>query len=483
MKKAAKFLLGAAGAGLAAGAGVVVTRALKFRPAPELRADPDVVTVDYDHVVESLREMIRCRTVSSSDPSREDSAEFDKFRAYLLERYPTLAAQCSPERIGRCGVLYTWKGRSSERPTVLMAHYDVVPADGDGWDEPPFDAVLKDGIIWGRGALDTKVTLCAIMEAAEQLISEGFVPANDIYLAFSGEEEPAGPSAGDIVTALAERGVQPALVLDEGGAVVTGAFPGVKQPCALVGTAEKGQLRLALEAESAGGHASSPPPQTIVGELAEAVCMVDASPAPFTLTPPVEKMLDTLGRHASFPMRLVLANLKLFKPVLDIVCQLSGGELNALMRTTCAATQMSGSPENNVLPAKASVGFNLRIINGESCEEAEQRVRNAVDDPDVTVRRLYAAEPSEYSETSGEAWERLTGVIKRTWPKAVVSPYLMLAASDSRHYDRISRNVYRFCPLELSKEERSTIHGVNERIPTWKAVKCAEFYVRLISES
>lgn len=257
----------------------------------------------------------------------------------------------------------------------------------------------------------------------------------------------------------------------------------MKQPCALVGTAEKGQLRLALEAESAGGHASSPPPQTIVGELAEAVCMVDASPAPFTLTPPVDKMLDTLGRHASFPMRLVLANLKLFKPVLDIVCQLSGGELNALMRTTCAATQMSGSPENNVLPAKASVGFNLRIINGESCEEAEQRVRDAVGDPDIAVRRLYAAEPSEYSETSGEAWERLTGVIKRTWPKAVVSPYLMLAASDSRHYDRISRNVYRFCPLELSKEERGTIHGVNERIPTWKAVKCAEFYVRLISES
>ena len=203
MKKAAKFLLGAAGVGgLAAGAGVAVTRALKFRPAPELRADPDEVYVDYDRVVESLRAMIRCKTVSSADPANEDAAEFDRFRAYLLERYPTLAEKCAPERIGRCGVLYTWKGRSGERPTVLMAHYDVVPADGEGWDEPPFDAVLKDGIIWGRGALDTKVTLCAIMEAAEQLIKEGFVPANDIYLAFSGEEEPAGPSAGDIVTAL-----------------------------------------------------------------------------------------------------------------------------------------------------------------------------------------------------------------------------------------------------------------------------------------
>ena len=185
------------------------------------------------------------------------------------------------------------------------------------------------------------------------------------------------------------------------------------------------------------------------------------------MTPPVEQMLDTLGRHASFPMRVVLANLNVFRPVLDVVSQLSGGELNALLRTTCAATQMSGSPENNVLPAKASVGFNLRVINGESCDEAEARVRDAVSDQDITVRRIYAAEPSKYSETSGEAWDKLTGVIKRTWPKAVVS---------------ISDHVYRFCPLELSKAERGTIHGVNERIPTWKAVKCTEFYVRLIRE-
>ncbi len=480
MKKLTKFALGAAGAALAAGAGAMTLRALKFRPAPELREDPDEVSVDYDRVVESLREMIRFRTVSSDDPAQEDAAEFDKFRAYLLERYPNVAAACACERIGRCGVLFTWRGRSSEKPTVLMAHYDVVPADGEGWEEPPFGAVLKDGYIWGRGALDTKVTLCSIMEAAERLISEGFTPENDIYLAFSGEEEPAGPSAGDIVTALEGRGVRPALVLDEGGAVVTGAFPGVKAPCALVGTAEKGQLRLVLEAESRGGHASSPPPQTIVGELAEAVCRVDAAPAPFTLTPPVEQMLDTLGRHASFPIRLALANLKVFRPALDIACQLAGGELNALMRTTCAATQMKGSDANNVLPARASVGFNLRVINGESCAEAAERVREAVDDPDISVRCVYAAEPSKFSETGGESWERLTGAIKRTWPKAIVSPYLMLAASDSRHYDRISDNVYRFCPLELSKEERGTIHGVNERIPTWKAVKCAEFYVRLI---
>ena len=481
MKKLAKLALGAAGAAAAAGAGVMAVRALKVRPAPELRADAPAVEADYDRVVESLRAMIRFRTVSDADPAREDAAEFDAFRAYLLERYPLLAEKCSPERIGRCGLLYTWRGGSSERPTVLMAHYDVVPASGEGWDEPPFDAVLKDGYIYGRGALDTKVTLCAIMEAAEQLLAGGFVPENNVYLAFSGEEEPAGPSAGDIVTALEERGVRPALVLDEGGAVVTVAFPGVSAPCALIGTAEKGQLRLELEASGRGGHASSPPPATAVDAVAEAVCEVGAAAGEFTLTPPVERMLDTLGRHAAFPMRLVLANLKVFKPLLDIVCQISGGELNALMRTTCAATQMKGSDANNVLPERASVGFNLRVINGESCDDAERRVREAVSNPDIAVRRVYAAEPSKYSLSSGEAWDRLTAAVKSTWPKAIVSPYLMLAASDSRHYDRISDNVYRFCPLELSKAERGSIHGVNERIPTWKAVKCAEFYLRLIS--
>ena len=480
MKKAIAAVSAAA---IGAIGGVLAVRTLRFKPKAQSAPAPDAVHVDGQKAIDDLAEMLRCKTVSNPDNSLEDAAEFDRFRALLRERFPAVHEKCSLEHVGRCGLLYYWKGENDGAPTVLMAHYDVVPADEATWTKPPFGGVIDDGILYGRGALDTKITLCACLEAAEQLIKSGFTSKNDIYFAFSGEEEPAGPSAGDIVTALAERGVRPALVLDEGGAVVTGAFAGVKQPCALVGTAEKGQLRLSLEAESRGGHASSPPPQTIVGELAEAVCEVDASPAPFTLTPPVEKMLDTLGRHASFPMRLVLANLKFFRPVLDIVCQLSGGELNALMRTTCAATQMSGSPENNVLPARASVGFNLRIINGESCEEAEQRVRDAVGDPDIAVRRLYAAEPSEYSETSGEAWERLTGVIKRTWPKAVVSPYLMLAASDSRHYDRISRNVYRFCPLELSKEERGTIHGVNERIPTWKAVKCAEFYIRLISES
>ena len=477
-----KKLIAAGAAGAAAAlAGVVTARTLAFKPKREARPAPDAAGVDGKKVAEDLAAMIRCRTGSNLDHSLEDEAEFEKFRALLRERFPLLHERCAPERVGRNGLLFTWKGRTSEAPSVLMAHYDVVPADEANWSRPPFEGLIEDGVLWGRGTLDTKCTLCCALEAAEQLLAEGFTPAHDLYFAFSGEEEIAGPSASDIVNELQRRGVEPAFVLDEGGAVVTGVFPGVDAPCALIGTSEKGQMQLFLDMKSEGGHASAPPRSTIAGRLARAVTRIEKRPAPFTLTPPAAEMFDTLGRRSIWPVRMVFANLWLFRPALDLATRLMGGELNALVRTTCAVTQMQGSPANNVLPPDASVGVNLRIMCGDSADKAEARIRRAVGDEAVSFRRGPWAEPSPYSETEGsEGWARLKSAVERTWPDAIVSPYLMLAGSDSRHYGRISRNVYRFGPLELSKEERGTIHGNNERVPLAKVVKCAEFYLRLI---
>lgn len=477
-----KKLIAAGAAGAAAAlAGVVTARTLAFKPKREARPAPDAAGVDGKKVAEDLAAMIRCRTVSNLDHSLEYEAEFEKFRALLRERFPLLHERCAPERVGRNGLLFTWKGRTSEAPSVLMAHYDVVPADEANWSRPPFEGLIEDGVLWGRGTLDTKCTLCCTLEAAEQLLAEGFTPAHDLYFAFSGEEEIAGPSASDIVDELQRRGVEPAFVLDEGGAVVTGVFPGVDAPCALIGTSEKGQMQLFLDMKSEGGHASAPPRSTIAGRLARAVTRIEKRPAPFTLTPPAAEMFDTLGRRSIWPVRMVFANLWLFRPALDLATRLMGGELNALVRTTCAVTQMQGSPANNVLPPDASVGVNLRIMCGDSADKAEARIRRAVGDEAVSFRRGPWAEPSPYSETEGsEGWARLKSAVERTWPDAIVSPYLMLAGSDSRHYGRISRNVYRFGPLELSKEERGTIHGNNERVPLAKVVKCAEFYLRLI---
>ena len=348
-----KKLIAAGAAGAAAAlAGVVTARTLAFKPKREARPAPDAAGVDGKKVAEDLAAMIRCRTVSNLDHSLEDEAEFEKFRALLRERFPLLHERCAPERVGRNGLLFTWKGRTSEAPSVLMAHYDVVPADEANWSRPPFEGLIEDGVLWGRGTLDTKCTLCCALEAAEQLLAEGFTPAHDLYFAFSGEEEIAGPSASDIVDELQRRGVEPAFVLDEGGAVVTGVFPGVDAPCALIGTSEKGQMQLFLDMKSEGGHASAPPRSTIAGRLARAVTRSEKRPAPFTLTPPAAEMFDTLGRRSIWPVRMVFANLWLFRPALDLATRLMGGELNALVRTTCAVTQMQGSPEQRPAPGR-----------------------------------------------------------------------------------------------------------------------------------
>ncbi len=459
---------------------VVVIRAILFKPKPEAATVPVDVDVDKERAIESLQQMIRCKTVSYYDPDKIDEGEFDKFRALLEERFPQVYKACTFERVGKSGLLYSLKGKSSQNPAVFMAHYDVVPVDESGWEKPAFDGLIEDGLLWGRGTLDTKGTFNGVMEAAEHLLSRGFVPENDMYFAFAGDEEIAGPTQPQIVELLKSRGVVPAIVVDEGGAVVENVFPGVKESCALIGIGEKGMMNAALTIEGAGGHASAPPPHTGVGILAKAVCDIENHPFPRRLTKPVAEMFDTLGRRSTFLYRMIFANLWCFMPLLDAICKKSGGELNAMMRTTCAFTQMEGSAATNVLPPKASIGANLRIIGGETPETALAYLRQMAGNSAIEFTDVHSMAPSKFSRTEGYGWEKLKSAVQQTWPEALVSPYLMVACSDSRHYCAISDNVYRFSAMALTKEERGYIHGHNERIPLDKIVTTVQFYVRLM---
>lgn len=461
---------------------VLLIRTARFRP----KAEPmeTIAPVDFDRqaAIDALQKLVRCRTVSYYDHALEDDAEFEKLIGLLPELYPQVFKACTLTRLPDRGLLFLWPGKAHEEPSVMMAHYDVVPVDEDGWEKPPFEGIIEDDVLWGRGTLDTKVTINGVLSAANALIGQGFVPEQDIYFAFSGGEEVSGLGAVNIVNWFFDHNITPALVVDEGGAVVEGVFPGVSEPCGLIGIAEKGMLNLTFSIQSGGGHASAPPPRTSIGKLARACARVEDHPFPLHITRPAGEMFDTLGRRSSFLYRLIFANMWLFKGVLDIICKKSGGEMNALLRTTVAFTQASGSQAPNVLPPNASLTANLRLNPADSVEGAVEYIRRVIGDDSITLIPEDHMEPSPISETNCPAWDKVARAVSHTWKGCVVAPYLMVQCSDSRHYRDLSNHVYRFSAMDLTSEERRTIHGHNERIRLESIGRAVEFYIRLMQQ-
>ena len=364
----------------------------------------------------------------------------------------------------------------------MMAHYDVVPVNEEKWDKPPFAGIIEDGILWGRGTLDTKVTFNGILSAANSLIGQGFRPEKDIYFAFSGGEEINSQGAPNIVAYFTEHGIHPAIVVDEGGAVVENVFPGVKQPCGLIGIAEKGMLNAQYRTLSAGGHASAPKPHTPVGVLAAACKRVEDHPFKAHIDGPAAQMFDTLGRYSTPLYRVIFANMWCFGWIIDLLGKKSGGEMNALVRTTVAFTQMEGSSARNVIPPEAKMVSNIRLNPADSVTSALAYLEKTVNDPAVEITSLESFEPSPVSETGCDAWEKVASAVANTWPGCIVSPYLMVQCSDSRHYRDLSNHDYRFSAMDLTAEERSTIHGNNERIRLETVAKAVEFYIRLMRQ-
>ncbi len=461
---------------------VIILRAMAFKPKAQPKMLKNIESFDSERAVENLCRLVRCKTVSYRDSSLEEDAEFEKLIALLPELYPNACGKCEFQRLPDRALLFRWRGKNEKNPAVMMAHYDVVPVNEDMWEVPAFEAVIKDGRIWGRGTLDTKVTFNGILFAADHLIAEGFVPERDIYFAFSGGEEVNGRGAVNIVDYFEKNGIEPSLVLDEGGAVVENVFPGVKAPCGLIGIAEKGMMDVKYTVKSNGGHASAPKPKTPVDTLARACVNMVENPFKAHLTAPVAEMFDTLGRHSSFLYRMIFANIKIFLPVLDMLCKKSGGELNALMRTTVAFTQMKGSAASNVIPPEASMVSNMRLNPCDSMESALEYIKKTVDDEDVEVSLIHGMEPSRISTTDCEGWHKVASAVASTWQGCLVSPYLMVQCSDSRHYGRISDKVYRFSAMDLTSEERAAIHGNNESIRIETLNKSVEFYIRLMRQ-
>ncbi|MHC5796778.1 M20/M25/M40 family metallo-hydrolase [Lacisediminihabitans sp. FW035] len=434
--------------------------------------------------VAHLQALVRLATISRLPVADTDWAPFDEFVALLPELYPATHAALTRELVGGYSMLYRWAGRTAGPPTVLMAHYDVVPATDEGWTHPPFAAELVGQgdaqLIWGRGTLDDKGSLTCILEAVEAQVTAGHQPEHDIYLSFGHDEETEGSGARAIVELLESRGIRPSLVIDEGGAVVEDIFPGVAGPIAVVGVSEKGILSLTLTVEQQGGHASTPPRLSATARLATAIVRLNNRPFRAGFTPTTTEMIRTLGGHASAPLRWIFTNLWLTKPLLLVLFARLGPETSAMIRTTQAVTMLQGSQAANALAERAVATVNIRVAIDSSVTAAVEHVRRSIGDPRVRLEILHPNEPSPVSPTSGPAWQLVRSTIEETYPGTIVTPYVMMAASDSRYFARISDFVYRFSPFEMSTDERGTLHAIDERMHVATLLRGVEFYTRLV---
>ena len=462
-----------------------------------------------------LRSGLRIKTDWPPNAQPGDSraeAPLVRFQEFLVESYPAFH-RCAERRVlSPYAVVYRWPGvdpaaesavkdgvSGAADPALFLAHYDVVPAETGKWSVDPFGAELKDGYIYGRGAIDMKSITLAIMESAEGLCESGFKPRRDIWIALGGDEERCG-ILGAMKTAawFREQGIRFSFILDEGTPVVHGQIKGINKPLALVGIEEKGYLNAALTVEQKPGHASQPPERQAAAILARALLRLSRRPFPWRLTAVVEAFFRRLGPHAAGPAGWVMKHARLLGP-LFFRAAASGPATRALLRTTLAMTQLEGSSADNVLPSAVRAILNLRLLPPWTVDSAIKRLRSLVADRrvSVTVHGL-GSDPvmagPEAAAMTGPGWNKISAAIAEAFaadggiprgqaaglPGLPVLPFLMLATTDSRHYQDLSPGIFRFSPQTLTPEEISRVHGHDERISLENLEHCLRFYTALL---
>ena len=434
-----------------------------------------------DPGVAKLQALVRIPTVSHAVPERVDTDAFDAFVTELERQFPLLHEHLALTRLDPHALLFHWPGASADRPVVLMAHSDVVPVDADApWRHPAFGAEIVDGHVWGRGTLDDKGSLAGICEAVERLLERGFLPAQDVWLSFGCNEEVSGGAARSAVAELERRGVRPWFVLDEGGAVAHEAFPGVAPPVAVVGVTEKGVASLHLTVEGRGGHASTPARMGPTARLARAILRLERSPFPASAPDPTVELMERIAPYAPLPLRPLLSRAGRLRPLLTRALVAAGAESAAMTRTTVAVTTLTGSPALNVVASTARAGVNIRIMVGDTVDGVVEHVRRVIRDDTVLVDVVDAHEPSPVSPTDDDAFRLLEDTIREVFPDAVPSPYVMMAATDSRFFTEICDRVYRFAPFRMTRAQRESLHSYDEHLGVDDFVAGIDWYRRLI---
>ena len=467
-------------------AAVLAVNTVRKKPQKTEAQSLEPLALDKEKLARNLSGMIQLKTITSLTMDGFDKDAFLGMHAYLEQTYPLLHKTLSKEIVNSYSLLYKWAGSgSSQKPFLMMAHMDVVPADertADKWVHGAFSGEIADGYVWGRGAMDMKGQLAAILESVEYLIGEGYAPKRDIYIAVGHDEESMGTlGAQRIVDRLKEKNIRLDFVIDEGGVMMDGKLMNVSAMVAAVGICEKGYADIRFIAESAGGHASRPPKQTAVGALAKAIVALETKHMKPTLNKPLKDMLDAVGGHMAFPLNVIASNLFLTKPLLLI--GLSAGATGAAMvRTTAAPTMLQGSSAPNALAERAEAVVNFRISPDDTVEELLTHIKKTVGS-DIKLEIIQAYEPSEVSRTDSTAYGIIADTIHAMFPDYLVSPYLMVGATDSRRYAAVADGIYRFQPFRSMADDLDTLHAANERLHIESLREAVEFFIRLVKKA
>jgi carboxypeptidase PM20D1 len=434
--------------------------------------------------VARLAAAIRIPTIST-EAGPAAPATLDAFHAHLAASYPRVHAQLRLEKVGGHSLLFTWAGTDPRAPALLLAaHQDVVPIEGESlgkWRHPPFAGVVADGFVWGRGTIDDKMSLVAILEAVERMLARGVQPRQTVYLAFGHDEERGGSGARAMAALLKSRGARIGLALDEGYAVLDGVLAGVGVPVAVVGMGEKGYVSVELTASAAGGHSSMPTPDNAAVRIARAVDRLAADPFPARLQGLTGDMLTSVAPYMDWPMRAAIANRWLTGGLIERQL-VANPRTAAALRTTTAPTIIAGGTKDNVLPQSARAVVNHRILPGDTIASVVARDRAVIDDPRVTVRPVAGGhDPSRPASTSSAGYRVLESAIRATYPHAPVAPGLVLGATDGRYYEPVAAATLRFSPMTMRPADLARFHGNDERVSIDDYLRAIGFYERLIS--
>jgi carboxypeptidase PM20D1 len=440
-------------------------------PAPKLT----------DSALGHLTRAIWYKTISYGNPALFDSSQFLGFRQFLQQTYPLMHKELSPETIEGYSLLYKWTGKDTTlNPIVLMAHQDVVPIEEstrDQWTVDPFAGTVKEGFIWGRGTTDDKINLVSICESVEKLLGEGYRPKRTVYLVFGHDEEIGGKGAKAIAARMEAMGIKADLLMDEGGIITKEKLPGMTKPVALLGTSEKGYLSLEITAQAQGGHSSMPEKETSVDLLSKALVKLRENPFPAKFTEPMQGLMEAVGPEMPFLQRMAFANPWLFKGLIASIYEKTGAG-NAMLHTTLVPTIIEGGIKDNVVPSQVKATINLRLLPGDSVDAVIKKVEDIIGDKRVTVAKHKGAiaEASSVTSVKSFGYQKMEKIMKQSYPDVVTSPFLMIGATDSRHFGKVSSNIIKFSPMI----DPIGFHGIDERVSLESYQTALWFYEQLL---